>query len=363
MSAASLNRDARPAACLLLILERDLRARFAVIERELGTDKHVLSLQNVTKRGWLPTLIARFKMRHELMAAYRELREKLQTHRIVLLSNVEGFIAKNMIRWIRRDFPDVTLVQLQHGIFAIKRRKRMSGMLFNTMTRFITGVDLLGEGFVNRDVDYYLVYNSYYKSLLTCARVSPDAVLAASGFLKGHLAHRRRELLPAGSRAVFLLQPLSALGITDEQSEAWLLERVIRWLSSSYEHVVIKHHPYRDVMLPVLPANCVVGTGTVVDLAAQCAVAVSFFSEALLECEYLGLQSIAIRSSRLAVDADVYRLFQYTVEVTADGQLSLSQTRRDFQYYESEVSTADELLQKIGGRTVRAERGAAIDHA
>lgn len=339
---------------LLLIVEADLGCRFAYVEQVLCRDKHVLSLKNVTKRNPLSTLMARISLRHEMSLAYEELKNNLSKYRFIFLSNAEGFIAKNIARWIRRDFPNIILLNLQHGIFMFENnRKKMALILcLNKLTEFAMDYSVAGGGFIHEAVDFYIVYNNWYKSLLVSRRVPGDSIIVSSFLLKGEKLFESRKPSSTDNRtALFLLQCLSALAIIDRESEVRLIDCVINWLSEHYDVVLLKQHPYCNVEIAGLPSNCRFVEGDVMDIAKECGTAVSFFSSALFECECLGLRTIAIRDDRMKLIPGVYELFKEVGEVQKDGSLLLKANAHALStYYESEIRTAEELLAVLGGR-------------
>lgn len=343
---------------LLLIMETDLSSRYAYVERVLCRDKHVLPLKNVTKKHLLNTLTVRLRLRGEISSAYQELKQVLSGHRFVFLSNTEGFIARNIVRWIRRDFPAITLFSMQHGIVILERNRIKMAVTFclNRWTEFAADYSLLGEGLVNDCIDYYIVYNQSYKSVLVADGISAGRVIISSLFLKGDkfIESGNTSAGVQKNNALFLLQCLSALAITDRETEAALIHSVVAWLSKQYDVVFLKQHPYCNIELASLPNNCTVVEGEVADIARECAVAISFFSVALLECEYLGLRTIAIRSRSLNVTPEAYSLFELIGDLQDDGSVVLSASARAFsKYYESQIASPDELSEYVTARAAR----------
>jgi hypothetical protein len=341
---------------LLLIMETDLEARFPYVEEVLCRDKHVLPLTNVTANTLASTLLAKFRLRHEVSEAYRALRTILPRYRFIFLSNTEGFIAKNIVRWIKRDAPTTTLLSMQHGMVILEhsRGKRLLTSGLNKWTESVMDYSVAGEGFINKDVDFYLVYNQHYKSVLVSAGVPEGHVVISSVLLKGDTFIQTADIHSGanGNTALFLLQCLSALAITDEQTETDLVRSVVAWLSTHYERVLIKQHPYRDIALGNLPKNCRVVTGEIAALARECGTAVSFFSVALLECEHLGLRTIAVKGRSMNIKPDTYSIFESVGSIEPDGSLAVTSQARAFsRYYESEVASAGELA-----RVVRADQ-------
>jgi len=360
---ASWDRD----RSLLLILEADLAARFPYVEQVLCRNKHVLPLKNITRPAFLSTFVARFVLRHQLLTAYQQLKRQLVNYDCVFLSNTEGFIARNIERWIRRDFPEMVLLHLQHGLM-VPEPSRLKRLLLAALNRVAeSGIDysLAGEGFVGNPVDYYIVCNNHCKALLVQQRASRRKIVVSSLFVKGEKyggAPRRSEVQDQMNCAVFFLQCLSALAITDRQAESSLIQAVIQWLSQRHERVLLKQHPYGDIEVEDMPANCRFVKGDVAEIAQKCSTAVSFFSEALLECEHLGLRTMAIRSRELIFKPGTYDFFAKVLDVQPDGSITVNRNVRNFtSYYETEVNTADALWEIVAKDTVRSRRPAPVE--
>lgn len=339
---------------LLLIVEIDLSSRFPYVEQVLCRDKHVLQLKNVTKRNLLNTLINRFSLRKEVSLAYEDFKKGLSKYRFIFLSNTEGFIAKNIVRWIRKDFPSIILLNLQHGIFMLENNRKKRSLIFclNKLTEAAVDYSVAGEGIINNCVDFYIVYNQYYKSLLISGGVFGGKVIISSLFLKGEKFFKSGNTFSSlyKNNALFLLQCLSALAITDRKTEAELMHAVVAWLSKQYDFVLLKQHPYCNIELSPIPNNCKFVEGEISEIAKECGTAVSFFSEALHECEYLGLRTIAIRSKSLKVKPEVYDLFESVADIQEDGSVLMSSNGRVFsKYYESEIVSPDELSNILVG--------------
>lgn len=333
---------------LLLILESDLSYRFPYVEEALCKHKRVLSLKNITKRNAVDTLMARLASLRKIITAYKELKKHLGGYKYIFLSNAEGFIANNVIRWIARDFPDAILVHMQHGIFTLEAKsgKRSLGAFLNGIMEPTLKCSVAGAGFVNKHVDFYIVYNNYYRSLLINEGVPKHKIVVSSFILKGEEFFRSENAYSGNKgNALFLLQCLSALAITDAETEARLIGCVVKWLSLQYEYVLIKQHPYCNIELANIPGNCRSVAGNVQDIAKECGTAVSFFSEALFECEFLGLRTIAVRAEHLNVIPSVYDLFETVGDILEDGSVMLrSNTRMFAKYYEAEVTSSNGLF-------------------
>jgi hypothetical protein len=257
------------------------------------------------------------------------------------------------VRWIKKDFPNIILLLLQHGIFSIENNRKKGALIFclNKLTESMMDYSMAGKGFINNCIDYYIVYNQYYKSQLINYGVSDGRIIVSSLFLKGEKFFRNSTSYRVHKKnALFLLQCLSALGITDRKTEVELIDAIVGWLSKQYDIVLLKQHPYCNIELTFIPNNCRFVEGEISEIAKECGTAISFFSEALLECEYLGLRTIAIKSKSLKVRPEIYELFESVADIKEDGSLLVSSNTRVFsKYYESEIVSSGELSNILVG--------------
>lgn len=336
---------------LLLIAEADMKDRFPFIEATFCSSKFVVQIKNITKHYLLSTLMQRYKLKQSLVTEYAALKKTLANIDYLFLSNTEGFISRNLVRWIRRDFSKIIILGMQHGIFLLENRKFRMLLLAgaNKATEKIFDFEFFGQGFVNKDVDYFIVYGSFYKSALVAHGIPEWRVIMSTELLKGKTFFEQRGAVGSSSNnCIFLLQCLSALAITDKQSEARLMDSMLAWLSAKHDVVFVKQHPYCTIELQNLPGNCRIVDGSISDIAKNAGTAVSFFSEALLECEFLGLKTIAIFSRRLNVNLSVYHLFPSVWVIDKNWQLTQDHRfNRKYEYYESQLSTPRELLEAI----------------
>jgi predicted transcriptional regulator len=82
-------------------------------------------------------------------------------------------------------------------------------------------------------------------------------------------------------------------------------------------------------------------SASITELASAAGNAISFFSEALHELEYLGLNTFAVYDERINTSIDIYKQFQCTV--TLKNGLIVKKWERACQnkYYQSEISLSD----------------------
>lgn len=332
----------------LLILEKDLEGRFPIIEKFCKTSTYVLNIQNKIRQSLIETVLARYESGPLLREAYKQVASEVLQADVVFLSNSEGYIAKNIAAWLKRDKPEIKIVALQHGLFLLPRgRFRCFAInLVNRLFTLFTGVAYFGVGFVTEHVDFYIVYNSNYKKDLINAGVDSAGIFISSAVLKElDPVSRSADISRLSHTCLFLLQPLSALGISSPEDERHLIARVISWAAKKYERVLIKQHPYAQIPLGVMPPNCSIVDEPVRLLAGKAGVAFSFFSAALNEMEYYGLHTIAIFSKLFKVRGEVYDLFRCVVSFDESEEPKILKNRASAgKYYESYYRSLDEII-------------------
>jgi hypothetical protein len=342
---------------LLLILEEDLAERFIFFEAQLKVEKCVLPLKNILTRSRILTLVNRIRYKNIILKRYEEIKPQLARKQRIFLSNAEGFIAKNIIDLLKRDYPETQLVVLQHGIFVARDVRAFKSTLLkfaNAASRFIFGIYLAGEGFGRTSADKYIVYNSYYSEFLVKLGWEESNVIVSAFYLKGFSGAKQQPLSTSGNRsAIFLLQCLHAAGISSRRVQDKLIERTTELLSFTYDSVQIKQHPYCNISLPKLPPNCAVVNADINELASSASLIVSFFSTALIDVEHLGIPTVAVRSRQLKVDPGVYDLFRFVHDYDSSGSeknftYSRNICRESTEYfYQTGASTPDVLFRGL----------------
>ena len=330
----------------LLVLEQDLKNRYQYIENNFADEKIILNLTNVTKTNYLVTLWDRYKNTKHLLAEYQRIKNRISTFEIILFSNSEGYIASNIISWIHRDFPNIIKVSLQHGFF-IENKETVFKKFSNLIIKFISGFYLIGSGLYNPTINKYIVYNSYYKSNLVKLGVKNDDVIISSYYLKGETFYSSKNVYQNITRnnAIFLLQPLSELGLISKEFELELVMWVISKLSKKYGNVYIKQHPYKDIKFPNLPSNCIIVSQNLFELASKASIAFSFFSVALIELDYLGIQSVAIQHNKINTDKKIYDFFKFVASYNKGYDLRFVENTnlKVGNFYESEIHSCEHL--------------------
>jgi hypothetical protein len=330
----------------LLILEQNLTDRYPYIEDNFSDEKIVLNLTNILRSTVFATLRDRLDNIQNILAEYKRIKGRIGSFDVILFSNSEGYIAANIIRWINRDFPNITKVSLQHGFFVIEpppKYKRFASLIIRTLTRY----ELIGSGLYNRSIEKYIVYNSYYRSLLVSFGVSHKDVIVSSFYLKGKEFFTSKNLYcdVIENNAILLLQPLSKLGMTSKEFEIELISWAIKNLSEKYDNVFIKQHPYSSITITDLPENCLIVSSSPFDLARHATIAFSFLSATLIELDYLGVKAVAIYHKNIKANYKAYNFFRFISDYN-DPYYALEYRKNNEEiedFYESEICTLNEL--------------------
>jgi len=174
-------------------------------------------------------------------------------------------------------------------------------------------------------------------------------VIISSKILMGDLFFSHKKIIQPykNNNALLLLQCLSEFAITDKKTETWMIKSIITLLSEKYDRVFIKQHPYNDIQLTSLPMNCSIVRDEIINTSQDCRMAVSFISSALLECEYFGLETIAINHNKIKVPNNSYDFFHTVGHLQKNGSLKLVENKRPFNNYFETFVKGDRELSEI----------------
>lgn len=338
MNTIDNNHAIKPA---FIIVERDLQGRYPDVEKFCCDKVHVIDIQTILGFNIFTTIYQRFKSSKFVRKKIDLIPESIINSKVIFLSNTEGYIAKNLVEKIRKENSDAVIISLQHGLFLLDHgvAHRLKKYFLSILTKMIAGIDLIGGGFVNRKVDFYVVYNNEYKSQLVAAGCNPSRIIVSTETLKGLCFWRRQKITGLNSDSIiFILQPLSALGLLPKEDEIKLVNGLIEILSRSYKHIYIKQHPYRDVAGICINDNCHIVSESLITLANVANNAISFFSEALNELEFLGLNVYAVYDKKIKVKKCIYNQFRSTVMLQQGELVEISTSKSADEYYQSEGS-------------------------
>jgi hypothetical protein len=298
---------------LLIYLESDLKGRYSFFESISNIECVTLNLKNKLCLSPFETIKNRLSYKKILDEEYNLLKTKLIGIEKIILSNSEGFIAKNIISYIKRDFPKIKLITFQHGIFVLRTDifiKSIVKKCLNLLSKLVFGFYVIGDGSVSKKTDEYVVCNSVYRDFLLINKWKKNEIIISSYFLKGE-REITKSILPKEKKVIFFLQCLSKLGLATKEDELLIIKNIIETLSKKYEKIEIKQHPYATIELPILPKN--VNEIDEVTAIEEISMVISFFSAALLDYEKYGIPAVSIKSSSILVDSAVHDQFKYFV--------------------------------------------------
>ena len=331
-----------------LIVESDLRGRFPKVEEYCKESTVMLDLQlTLFNNAPFKTILRRFREIKKIKANYHELCEDFTHLNILFVSNSEGYIAKNICSWLKRQYPRLKIISLQHGMYcySTNKSKEFVVSIINFITKVFIDFEFFGVGFANKSVDAFVVYNSEDKKKTIKRGIGHRPVYISSATLRGDLSISppKREKI-----CLFVMQPLSALGITTTTHESMLLGLIIKWLSKEYGSVLIKQHPYGEVALYDLPNNCGITKSTINELGQRVSVAFSFYSTALKELEYFGVKTTAIHSKHFKVNKILYDNFSEILSFDdASSPRIIKKISPDMHYYETHIQMEDLIFDAL----------------
>ena len=169
---------------LLIIFERQLENRFNNFQELTKVDCHNCSLENIYGTNIFNSIYHRLKKRKKLRNAQLEILKKIKYKKVIYVSNGEGFIALNMIEFIKKN-SQAKIVCLQHGVFELLDWNFFEIFLkkfINSITKFIFGIKVIGLGFGYKIAEKYVVYCNPYKDFLTNKGWNKGDVIISSYF-------------------------------------------------------------------------------------------------------------------------------------------------------------------------------------
>ncbi len=306
-----------------VVLEEHMLERYSYIIEKYNFENYCFQNFNNLQIGVsLQKILKRVKHRNILRIEYARLKQRisdLQKENIVesiYLSNSEGYIAHNVIIKLRKDFPNIELVGLQHGVFElVPPPNKLIRKVINNTINFLFGMFPLGLGFGEKNVDKYIVYNEKYRQfLINELKWEHDDVISDMSFLKAELYDKRQNGLKNESTVLFLMQCLSKSNMCSIEEEEYLNEKVIEFLTDKYEKVLVKNHPACiNNSDKLLQNKKVEKIDNLIDGFNQCSYAYSYSSTALLEAEIFDIESFAINSQLVKEDKSIYKVFSNVI--------------------------------------------------
>ena len=342
-----LNNNIR---CSFLILEKDLEGRYPLVTKYFNKLTHTLAVKAQTRQNLLLTILSRHKQRKDLFRAYCTLPNYITCSDILFVSNTEGYVSKNILSWLKTDFPDLKIVVLQHGLFHLEEKNLKLSLisLLNRVTKLFLNFYYFGTGFSSSFAEFYVVYNNDYSTMLTKYGINKDKVFVSSSILKGDNFLKISKSKSIKNNIIFLLQPLASLGIVSYEDESLLVKKVINFLAEKFDNVLIKQHPYDQIKIDGLPKNTQFVDGSIAELSKLGGSAISFYSEALNEMRYRGLKTFAVFSKKIKAKKHFYNHFEEVISFDKYDYPITLKKRMDLScYYETQLNSINEILDEI----------------
>lgn len=308
---------------LFVILEDHLEQRYKyTIEKygfmsyKVGGFKNI-QLGNSTK-SILNRILQRSIVNQESEKLINFISDSLNTHELesIYFSSSEGYIAHNLITRVKKKFPKLELIGLQHGIFEFSLApKSYFRKAINIFFKTVTGIYPIGVGFGGKIVDKYIVYNQIYKDfLIKKFDWKENDVEINLEFLKAELLDKKISIKKNGCIALFLMQGLSLAQFCTKKQEDYLNEKVVEYLISKYETVYIKPHPGSSLNAEFERKYKSLIINDLIDAFNLSTHAYSYSSTALFDAELFELEVFAINSNLVKEDKSIYRIFKNVID-------------------------------------------------
>lgn len=312
----------------LIIFETSMNHRYAQMASIHGFHIYEVGLDNTWKNGFFENIKSRIRTKHIIQKKRSLLVKYLNENNFerILLSNAEGYISKNFIYVLRKEFPHLKIIAIQHGIFPLSKPFliNISKNVINTIVFSLTGIYPLGSGFGGIKLDGYYVYSEREKNFLIAKKGWESSnVFVDIIFIKPEIYNEYIRLKKTVSHekdtAIFLLQGLHLAGICSKEVEMFLIGETIDYLTKKHQTVLIKEHPACTGRLNTIsfPEN-VKEVTNLFEGFSQAQFAYSFFSTALIDAKIFQLKTFGIRSNKINVDSEIYDNFDININFEKD---------------------------------------------
>ncbi|WP_222942316.1 hypothetical protein [Arenibacter arenosicollis] len=282
-----------------------------------GLDTYLVNLNNNLDANPLVNIFYRLRTKKELRIKVQDLISYIESKNItnIYLSNAEGYVSNNIIFFLRKKFPSIKFIALQHGLFPLihSRYKESLRKIINQFGYLISGIFVLGEGFGGIKLNKYYVYSDRERNFLIDKKGwDMENVEVNIRFIKAELYNRflKNKNIQNEKTALFLLQGLSIVGLCSKQNELFLIESTIKYLSKTYKELLIKEHPSCEGRLETmnLPQNTKI-VSSINEGFEKSKTAYSFFSSSLIDAKVYNIKTVGIYSERINVDEEIYENF------------------------------------------------------
>lgn len=342
---------------LLIIFERQLEDRFNNFKELTKVECYNCKLENIYGKNIFYSIYQRIKYRKKLINAKSEILKKLKYKKVIYVSNGEGFIALNMIEFIKKN-SKAKIVCLQHGVFELLDWNFFEIFLkkfINNATKLIFGIKVIGLGFGYKIADKYVVYCNPYKDFLVNKGWSNSDVIVSSYFLKGVDYNKNKAInYPISETKVLLaMQPMSAMNLMSKKDEHFLYKKLLKILVSNFEVIYIRQHPYCDVEVPIVESSKIIKTtnSTLKDDIDKVDIVVSFMSSALVDYENANKKFISVYSNKLKKYKSSYIAFKYIFMIDSSNNNNFNykknKNRKTKFFYETGLKSYKELVEVI----------------
>jgi hypothetical protein len=306
---------------LFIVLEEHMIKRYSYMIDKFNFDGYSVIGFGDIQIGTKPKdLLNRIKHRNLLQKEYKKLSEfikhkcKERDVKEIFFSNSEGYIAYNFLLRIKKDFPSLRLIGLQHGVFELKKTSKIGIRSFiNYVINLSLGIYPIGGGFGQKIVDEYIVYNEVYKDFLVNTYKWPENMVKVDlNFLKCELFDKKINK-QKNNTVLFLSQCLAKASMCDIKEEEFLHNKVLEYLSTKYDKVLIKQHPACCGEISFIKKNNIEFVDDLIEGFNSSSYAYSFASTTLLEAEIFDIETFAIDSELISGDKSLYKLFKNTL--------------------------------------------------
>lgn len=301
----------------LIIFEKSMNNRFILIANKHNISYTALNFENVSSGNPLLDAINRIIDSRNIKERINNLIDYIIENepKQIYLSNIEGFIGYSCSRILKKRFPGIKFIALQHGVFPLEfnLNKNKIIKLLNNLTFNTLGIGLFGEGFGGLIVDKYIVYGNAEKDFLISSRGwKQESIEENLNFLKSYMLTNKKFKKKEGYKgnAIFLLQNLSSSKLCSDKDEMKLINKTLIYLSRKYNVVYIKEHPFcLERINRIKIRENVVVVEDIIEGYMKSEIAYSFFSTALVDAKLFDLDTYAIFSKRIKVKKSVYKVF------------------------------------------------------
>jgi len=310
---------------LLIIFEPHMNDRYEYMAKKFNMEVFNVNLKNQINNNILLDLLLKIIEKQKLIKKSLELKkvikELTENKLTIYVSNSEGYVAHNCLIYLKKEFPSIEIIAMQHGIMPLSynRKKRVLRNFINSLFKIIFRIYPYGTGFGIKLSDKYIVYTEQYKELLVQLGWDKKDVVVDLNFLKCELSdfyNKNKSKRLNSDTALFLPQCLYLAKICTYEEEKELLKYAITYIAKKHKRVMIKNHPACRNINFSLPKNC-----EYIDDLKEALIlstfAYSFFSTSLIDAEIFEIKAVAFKSKTFnkKIDFKIYNLFKNVKEI------------------------------------------------